>query len=361
MNLHPDAFSNDNLRHLVVEALARQTKVPKARIVSRTNKEKYYNPENPMSSTPELEEVFYLMRALNAKALRDSKIGADEMGRHNFFITIERFATDIADAIHDRPFTYVELGPEPIKTKCLIRHLRAHGIRLKGYVGIDINPASEEPMREALAPEIDPSLTHFRFRDFSDLSQADIHRKNSHSLITMLGFQEGNEHPDTIARRLESIIFPGDLVASEMHVSTKSTRDKLQTFYESSEMRRFSRLAFERLVGTCPSEYSVRTLDIDLGFNCPVPVSVTFESFEDPDTGAISLCVTNWCLKFSALQHRSVREAVTNLQVIAERRTGDRSVSFQLAEAITDSSLVQMHEPFATMLPECVEELEGSR
>ncbi|MCW7755395.1 hypothetical protein OOT00_15545 [Desulfobotulus sp. H1] len=356
MTSMPDALQNENLRHIVVEALAGQTNVPKERIVCQPNKDKYCNKNNPSVVTPELDEVFYLMRALNARALRDSRTASDEMGRHNFSVTMERFATDIADAIHDRPFTYVEMGPEPVKTTCLIRNLRTNGVRLTGYIGIDINPASEKPMREALAPMMDPFLIHFCFRDFSNLSQSDIHRKEFPSLVTMLGFQEGNEHPDAIVSRLKRIVLPGDLVASEMHVSTQSRRHKLEKFYESAEMKRFSRLAFERMVGTCSSEYAIHTLDIDVGLKSPVPICVTSESFEDPDTGEIVICVTNWCLKFSALQHRVVREAISNLIVIAERRTGDRTVSFQLAEAIADEAgIVDIVEPFVTTLQESAE------
>jgi len=362
MNLTPDAFPEDNLRNLIVEALARHTKIPKTRIISQPNREKYWNPENPLDATPELDEVFYLMRALNARALRNSSIAADEMGRLNFSVAIARFATDIADAIHDRPFTYVEMGPEPIKTTCLIRCLRAHGVRLTGYIGIDINPASEKPMREALASEIEPSMTHFCFRDFANLASTDVHTEDFPSLITMLGFQDGNEHPYTIARRLKKIVLPGDLVASEMHVGTKSTFDKIQEFYESPEMKRFSRLAFERIIGMLPSEYCIHTLDIDAGFASPVPVCVTSESFEDPDTGTTSLCATNWCLKLSPLQHRYTREAGTNMQIIAERRTGDRTISFQLAEAAAyDRALVRTYEPLATTLPENTNQMEKSQ
>jgi len=338
-----------DLETLTRMAVAHQAGVPLRAIRSQPNKDKYHDVTTPIATSDSLTEIFYLMRSLNERAVEDSRIGSDSRGWWSFRDVLNRHATDIADAMYGREFTYVELGPEPVKTTYLINRLRAFGVRIARYIGVDINPASVEPMRKCLSELLDPMQIESRICDFADLTAEDIHPTSSPSLVTMFGFQEGNEHPGVMAERLNAILRSGDLVASEMQVADHGDLHKLRTFYDTPEMRRFSRLTFERMIGSVPSTYRIFTPWLDLRLGSPVVACVTAEQFRDAGSGRSSICLTNWCLKLSSAQLRLARERDASLHVTAERRTGDRSVLFQLAEAAETPVSTPAHEPLAVM------------
>ena len=312
------------------------------RIQSQPNREKYSRSWDDTDDDQNLSEVFDLMRSLNEKAVTDERIGCNTHGGWNFRESLARFATDLAETMNGVPFTYVELGPEPVKTSFLINRLRANGAQIRHYIGVDINPASTMPMHDALSEFLDPAGIAFRLKDFADLRASDIHVGNMPSVITMLGFQEGNEHPATITQRLARVATSGDLIASEMQVAESWTASQIRMFYAAPEMRRFSRLAFERMIGNVPSTYRVYTPTISVGMERPALACVTAEAFTDPADGGESLALTNWCLKPSVQQMRVARKKDDRLEVRSERLTGDGSVLFQLAKVPHEPALARV-------------------
>jgi hypothetical protein len=313
-------------------AVANLSGLPLDRIKSRPNRDKYAATGRYSGNDLWLSEVFQLMRTLNQRAVASSTLGRSSPNGQTFRDSLAKFATDVAEIMDGRRFTYVELGPEPVKTAFVIERLRDHGADVQRYIGVDINPASAQPMREALSAMIAPSHITFRLMDFADLGADDIHMAGEPSVITMFGFQEGNEHPATIADRLARIAAPGDLIASEMQVADTGCASDVAAFYQAPEIRRFSRLAFERMIGDIPSAYYVYTPVISVGFGEPTRTCVTAEAFSDPSDGGQCLALTNWCLKPSVHQMRVAREQDDRLDVRSERLTGDRRVLFQLAK-----------------------------
>jgi hypothetical protein len=62
------------------------------------------------------------------------------------------------------------------------------------------------------------------------------------TLITMLGFQEGNELPDTIGKIIRQIGGARTYVLSEMQLSIPEGDEHIHRFYRHDCMHRFSEL-----------------------------------------------------------------------------------------------------------------------
>ena len=166
---------------------------------------------------------------------------------------------------------------------------------------------------------------------FEELGDREYRVLGVRNLVTMLGFEEGNEHPTAGDRMLERILEPGDLFLSEMQILSGGGWHPIFNFYQNDLMRRFSKIALERRRPRVDSEYGVCLVPLALGTDgSPTMAAVTAERVLGAQSGDESIFVTNYCLKFALDGYRHLRESSGNLKVLAERTTADGSVVFQL-------------------------------
>lgn len=336
--------SSDNLVHssashsldaLVRDAVANHLNIPVESVNVQPNKDKYHDPDRPEAALPELREVFSLMSQLNGFALDTPGVAANEVGYNDFGTCLDRMIDSLAAAFDGRTFRYVELGPEPNKTRRIIGGLIQRGVRIANYVAVDINPASSSKMREALDDLLPSNRIRVLRRDFQDLDASDVHDDDLPILATTLGFQEGNDHPTTAAAFFEHILRPGDLLLSEMQVATPNNDNRIEAFYRNPLMRRFSRLSRQHELPVEGTNYRFFLLPVSLGLSKPVKIAVMCEDDAGTVTGqARTVFVTNYCLKYTREQFRQYRESNARFEVLAEQVTGDDTVVFQLARCL---------------------------
>lgn len=305
-------------------------------IIVHSNRDKYCENEHCQIAHEEpenLTRIFEIMCALNEYPLSDPTIASNDYGESGFKDTLEKFIRKLATSLEGKSFNYVELGPEPVKTRYILHRLNEFGIHITHYFCVDINPASKERMEEELSSFFTPDQMTFHQCDFDDLSYQDIHIEGEGALITMTGFQEGNDHPDINTARFQNMCGANDIIITELHMSDQVDHDALLEFYHTSEMREFSRITFSRFMGDLASVYKPYIIYLNLGRHGYVPACVTTEHFVDPHTHQNKICVTNWCLKYTASQIRQHREVDNRCRILVEERTGNCSVLFQAAEA----------------------------
>lgn len=295
------------------------------------NKEKYHDPRNPLVAGAELEEVFGLMRGLNEQVLGNARICADARGTASFRDTLEEAVADICRCTRGRTFDYVELGPEPTKTCFIIRRLLEEGTRVVNYVSVDINPASNDVMRDRLSGLMPAERIHHRITSFERLRHDDIREDGRPALVTTLGFQEGNEDPEGLPAFYRRLLLPGDLLLSEMQLRPAADWQPVEAFYRHPYMQRFSRLAFERLYGDVPSKTGFALVPVGTLGEDELAAAVLYERPVANDIALPKAFITNYCLKYSAAQFAQMRRTSGCLEVVSQRLTGDRSIAFQLS------------------------------
>lgn len=315
----------------VQRALIKSLNIPPWKIFMQENREKYYDHENPHSGNSFLNEVFDLMRSLNETAVSDPAIGARYEGDKNFLHTLNSIADTISETLSGRPFVYLELGPEPAKTKHLLERLRRNGCSPALYTCVDINPASAEEMHRAISDVMPADKIRCLTKAFEDLKREDVAIGDAPVFSTMLGFQEGNEHPVKTGQFLKKILRPDDYILSEMQLFDPDDPDVCLDFYRDARMRRFSKLALLRAFPDAESEYEAHIVPVDLATDEAVRACVIGERIREPQDLAGSFFVTNYCLKYTLSQFRQARERHAPFKVIAEDGTGDGSIAFQLA------------------------------
>lgn len=325
-----------SLEGLVYRALTRRPDFQDTTLITEPNRGKYDPRAGRGGRNDDLDEVFRLMSELNAGALADPTLGADAEGRHGFVERLDATVDDLVQALDGRPITYVELGPEPNKTRRILARLLDAGVEVRGYVAVDINPASAETMRVRLSDLLSPGRVVVRNAAFEDVSPSDLHDPDTLTVLTSLGFQEGNSHPDEVAALLDRLMRPSDLVLSEMQVADPGDDRALHAFYAQPLMRRFSRLCVERSFPGVASEHHLAVERVDVGLETPVKVCATYEMLALNDARPESAFVTNYCLKPTSAQWRALREGDGRFRVLSQRRTGDRTVAFQLAERVPE-------------------------
>ncbi|MDN3258616.1 hypothetical protein QWJ26_02090 [Streptomyces sp. CSDS2] len=313
--------------------LAMYLRVPEESISIPQNVDKYHHRDDPTKSDPALEEVFRLMWALNERGLSDRRIGNTSMRERPLVDALDAVLGDIAAELGSAPLQYTELGPEPVKTKYIIGDLQRRGLDIRRYNGVDINPASRETMRRELAALVPAERFSYHQTLFENLGETPYRLPGVRNLVTMLGFEEGNEHPADINEMLEHILEPGDLFLSEMQILSDGGWHPIFNFYQNDLMRRFSKIALERSRPHADSEYGVYLVPVSLGTDgAPTMAAVTAERVHE--SGADSIFVTNYCLKFALQEYRHLREESGRLKVLSQRTTADGSVVFQLTQRL---------------------------
>ncbi|PHH90507.1 hypothetical protein CDD83_3471 [Cordyceps sp. RAO-2017] len=352
-----------SFNHLVAEALAEHGFIKLEKLIVLDNSSKY-DPDGmdhvseDVSDREALGAIFECMADLNRTAVQSPTLCAGDQGI-SFRDALHASTDQLVRLINNRPVRYVELGPEPWKSSTILSKLLGAGVTVRQYIGVDINPESEELMRRELESRIGADKFSYWVRNFYEAS-ADEHpplppsaqpRQDNDdyvTVITNLGFQEGNDLPSRIGSMLARLTRPGDLLLSEMQVCPSKITDLVSTtciqeFYLQPEMRRFSALvrqrAYKGLSGS-PSQgnendtadeylYKLVPLQTEVGM---VNVATTLMSVMVQ--GIKKYILTNSCLKYTLDQFVRAREMMGDFAVRAVEETGDKSVVFQVAERL---------------------------
>jgi hypothetical protein len=348
-----------HFNHLVADALAINGYVKPDELIILDNSAKY-NPDGiqkTLNNAPDaaaLAAIFQTMANLNQGALESLNLCAGSFGP-SFRDSLYAAAGTLSSLTRGRPVRFVELGPEPWKSRAIIGGLFAAGVNVQQYVGIDINPESEETMRRALEPLLGAHRFSYLVKDFYKASFHDYPQLAANgvsaaskgdmvTVITNLGFQEGNDLPSRIGPMLAQLTQPGDILLSEMqvfHRQREAHTSAIKDFYLHPEMRRFSMLVGDKfnesnvldngVVGSDNSEYhyNLVPLDTDIG---TVNVATTLVSVQSQGTKKYVL--TNSCLKYTPDQFAEAREMAGCFVVKTTHTTGDESVVFQISERV---------------------------
>ena len=328
------AINKPPLDFVVHEAVSNFLGIPPESVVSMPNSEKYHESDQPTLATLELHEVFAIMRDLNREGTSNQTLCTSEHGGPSFRETMISVIDDITRHADGRPVRYVELGPEPIKTGIILETLQENGTRIDSYTGIDINPASEGIIRQAVGRFLPSEKIRHLTADYHTVNGFQPANDNAVTLVTMLGFQEGNESPRRMAGMFRRMPDPGDVLLAEMQLLPRANWLAVFDFYSNELMRRFSKIGLRKMFGEIDSVYGVVLV--------PVPVEICGTGFVAVTTERIvaegdlkdTVIITNYCLKFTQEDFRRVREFDGSFRIISQRTTGDESVGFQLAERL---------------------------
>lgn len=203
-----------------------------------------------------LSDIFDTVAQINHGALDNSTLCAGPSSGEAFRDALFRSVDELARLAGGRPIRYVELGPEPWKSRAILsRMIVDRGARLHQYVGVDINPESREPMRRALVPVVGEDRFTYWIQDFYEASASGYPGVSSMpgtelpddlvTVVTNLGFQEGNDLPSRVGPMLEALTRPGDLVLAEMQVVVfdsdgeidSEVNDTILKFYQHPESK----------------------------------------------------------------------------------------------------------------------------
>lgn len=321
------------LEPLVRAAVGRLPEFRGTTLLSEANREKYAADTSGAGSEA-LAQVFEIMRDLNAGALADPLLGADAEGLHSLRGRLRMAVDDLVDVLDGKPVSYVEFGPEPTKTREILARMLDAGVPVVRYLAVDINPASGARMRAALGDLLGPDRIEVVNAPFEAVAPETLHVPGATTVLTSLGFQEGNEHPERVASTLGRLLRPGDLVLAEMQIADRGDDAAFEAFYHTALMQRFSRLCVARAMPGARTRFQLAITDVDCGLESPVRVCAMCEDLPPDGEGRPRSFITNICLKPTSAQWRAMRTRDGRFEVLAQRRTGDISVAFQLARRV---------------------------
>ena len=250
----------------------------------------------------------------------------------SFKAALETSIEKIVQRLNGRELIYVELGPEPIKTSFILQRLLDFGVSIARYIAVDINPASEAPLRPVFERILGTTPVDFVNASFDEFSlNAYLGQTQTPALITMLGFQEGNDDPHTITNWLQNIARKDDMLLSEVQLYSNSSALNISSFYRNPMMQRFSRIAFEQAVkDTAISVGRFYLLPVQTSDGEFIFAAILCEEFLDVDRNR-KLFVSNYCLKFDFPQYRAYREINKHFKIVEETLTQDETLMFQIS------------------------------
>lgn len=279
-------------------------------------------------------EILALMTALNSQGISDEGVCAAPCGTGSLGDLLQSVAGDLVDLLGQGSVHYVELGPEPVKRSALMGYLLECGIELEYYTAVDINCASQGIMRRAIEPMLaTPQGFSYLATDFRDLSRHQLERGQDVTLITMLGFQEGNELPDTVGEIIRRVGGMRTYVLSEMQLSTVEDDAHIHRFYNHDCMIRFSDLIGLKLGLEKTDSHRVIISEIEHHDERYRVAATLLPVHDGHDDGYL---LTNVCLKYTREQFIRVRQEYGSCRVIGEYCSGDGSVMYQLSEYCLD-------------------------
>ena len=318
-----------SLNDLVVRALRKLPEYFESNIWTIDNHQKYSTIDKQPDELGKQEQIFKLMYALNVQGICQSDTCADSDGNGSLNELVNTLGEKIAILTKGKRVHYIELGPEPVKTSELIKHLKDSAEDLI-YTAIDINQTSEPFMRDELVPLL-KSADHFRFlaRNYHHVDRTELECGQDITLITMLGFQEGNELPPKIGQLINQLGGMSTYIISEVQIYKLDNQDHIYEFYQNDNMIEFSKLVCIEQGGVPFGNHLIEIVPVHMDGQI-LHVAVTLQlSNKDDDIGYL---VTNICIKFTQHQFSHIRETYADCEVIGEFISGDRSVSFQLAQ-----------------------------
>ncbi len=321
-----------SISELVIRALSRHKGLESAHIWSVENEEKYSTLElqraSGLRSKLVSKEIFSLMRHLNHEGIFTRGLCSGIQGQGSLKDTLAAFGEHVSALAQGKKVHYVELGPEPIKTAHLVKALRTQASGILLYTAVDINETSERSMKNAIAPLLDNENNfHYVAANYHHLCRSDIDRKQDLTLITMLGFQEGNELPTVIGELIRNLSDSTTYVVSEMQLYIEGHNKHIYDFYQNDCMVAFSRLVSQLQEFQTTGDHIVTLLTLPV-LGRELYAAVTLQ----PGTrdGIPGYLITNICLKYTMEQFRAIRQ-YQGLEVIDEFMTGDASVVYQLS------------------------------
>lgn len=327
------AAPSAELSDLVRNSLSTYLGVRSDDVVIPDNADKYAEALPGASDGAALRDIFEIMWELNRDGLADESLGNTCHAQRSLRDALRAVLDHTLTAMSGDQFEYLELGPEPAKTAHIIDYIVRHGADLHGYTAVDINPYSRKVVTEHVAEVLPNRPSRFRQELFADVTAESCHRPGVRNVVTMLGFEEGNEHPAVNAEMLDRILAPGDLLLSEMQLLPRTSWLPIFDFYSTAHMRRFSETVLARHYGPAKSDYGIYLLPVSLdGGDRQTMIAVTTESVRQADgSGAGPIVVTNYCLKYGYDAYMRHREENGRMEVLAQEVTADGSIVFQLS------------------------------
>tara|TARA_B100000508_G_scaffold132750_1_gene121968 strand:- start:847 stop:1836 length:990 start_codon:yes stop_codon:yes gene_type:complete len=318
----------DNLEVIVRDSLGCFTPLSADQIDTVSNASKYSISENDRDAgSSSLEDVFGYMAALNKMAVSGNGICADRSGNASLHDGLISTADYISHKVNGASVRYIEIGPEPYKTELIIKRLIGNGVDLTSYIGLDINPESEKAMRLALEPVVGKQRFSYKINDYNELQSSSFGFHDGITVVTMMGFQEGNELPRKMLRILKKLTSKGDLLLSEMQLSSLAGWKPIIDFYSLQPMKQFSQKICERAQLKPAGQHRIflTPIETELG---PVMTAATVIPYKLFDHHRYLL--TNCCLKYTKDQFRAARKKENDFQIVKEFFSGDQTVAYQL-------------------------------
>ncbi|WP_433735059.1 hypothetical protein [Pseudomonas monteilii] len=322
-----------SLNDFVVDALVHTPSYQNARLWTVENHEKYSTlsqPElGPQSDHRFNHEIFLLMRALNEQGVGQEGLCADAQGQGALKSVISNVADRLAALGNGRRVHYVELGPEPIKSACLLKRMAETSSSIR-YTAIDINQTSEPAMSDAVRPIVqgDGSFNYIA-ADYRPVTHDDLRHDQELTLITLLGFQEGNELPVSTGRLIRSLAGETTYILSEMQVYEEGLEQPILGFYANPNMLQFSRMVALQQGFTPSGPHEAMLVPLRM-LGESIHVAVTLQPVQRLHQHGYLL--TNICLKYTPEQFRRIRAQHCNCSVMDEFASGDGSVRYQIAK-----------------------------
>ena len=322
-----------SLNDFVVDALIRTERYKNTRLWTVENHAKYSTLTAPLASSCNPSrfnlQIFQLMCALNQQGMAEDGLCADAQGQGALKDILGTLAERLALLSENRHVHYVELGPEPIKTAHLLGRITEACTSLR-YTAIDINQTSESVMRDAVFPIVEQHGSfNYIAADYRTVERADLHHEQDITLITLLGFQEGNELPVTTGRLIRSLASDATYIISEMQIYEEGLQSNIHAFYANPHMIRFSQVVALQQGFIPLDEHAVTLVRFKL-LDELIHVAVTLQPVEKGHQQGCLL--TNICLKYTPEQFRRIRSRHCNCSVLDEFASGDGSVRYQIAK-----------------------------
>lgn len=322
-----------SLNDFVVDALVRTPSYQNARLWTVENREKYSTlaqPEPRCDAGHRFNhEIFLLMRALNEQGVGEDGLCADALGQGALKSVIGKVAERLAALSDGRRLHYVELGPEPIKSSCLLKRIAQTSSSIR-YTAIDINQTSEPAMSDAVRPivQADGSFNYIA-ADYHTVTHDVLHHDEELTLITLLGFQEGNELPVSTGRLIRNLAGEKTYILSEMQIYEEGLERPILAFYANPHMQQFSRMVALQQGFNPSGEHEAILVPLRI-LDETIHVAVTLQPVQHLQQHGYLL--TNICLKYTPEQFRRIRARHCNCSVVDEFASGDGTVRYQIAK-----------------------------
>lgn len=322
-----------SLNDFVVDALEHETRFKGEQFWTVENHHKYSTlqmdrPDGIGQSTIN-HQIFLLMCGLNQQGVGDQCLCSNQYGRGSLRSVIDALGYRLSLLCKDRHVHYVELGPEPIKTACLLDDVVDVSDTLR-YTAIDINETSKATMHDVVEPIVaSRGSFHYIAADFHSVTAQCLNHGQDITLITMLGFQEGNELPVTTGRLIRNLSAQSTYIISEMQLYGEGLEEHIHRFYAHPNMVRFSELVAQQQGFHSSGTHQSEIVRIKI-FDEVLHVAVTLQPVEH--NGLEGYLLSNICIKYTAEQFKRIRVAHGNCLVVDEFTSGDGSVAYQLAQ-----------------------------